>query len=193
MVHCFLFIFFVFALEVDKPIISAALCAGYHFNLRNKYFIIGLAEVRLEHWGCVWCGVLLASRLWAFHTTSTTMMLLVATYVSSIYVLYGHIYRERVWMQICIFISWWCYFIEMSLNDILPLPSIHILLMHFNIIYEELFIHVGDLSFIFIKIKYRMFLFWAKLLEKPSVISGSCDMLCLGMSFKHQSFSLLLC
>ena len=48
----------------------------------------------------------------------------VPSYVSSICVLYRHIciIHAHACVQICIFISRWCYFIETSPNNILPLP-----------------------------------------------------------------------
>ena len=51
----------------------------------------------------------------------SAVRLLIAAYVSPIWVLYGHICIARVYMQICIFISRQCYFIKTSPNTILPL------------------------------------------------------------------------
>ena len=79
--------------------------------------------------GSGWTGVFVVSNWWLDSEHATTMsiiavLLLVATYISSICMLYDHICIACMGacIQIYIIISWRSYFIEMSLNNTLPQP-----------------------------------------------------------------------
>ena len=87
------------------------------------YICVGLAEVGSISWGRIGGAYGVTSTgLWA--KTTNTCVLLLDRHLRIFYMcaVCPYLHSTCVCVQICIFISRQCYFIETSPNDILPLP-----------------------------------------------------------------------